>query len=129
MRRPFLLLLVALLATAGACGGDDGGAEPTPGAEGAFGEADDCTELVDEAVRAYRQVLERLGDARRTDTERIDEALIAFGDGPDLAVRYDGLGCGADFATAVCEATDRLEAGGPAGRDVLQTLTAGCRAA
>jgi hypothetical protein len=121
------LVIVAVFALTG-CGGDQD-PDNRPGANGAFGGADDCGELVDEAVAAYERVLTQLGDARRTDTERVDAALQSFGgEGPDLAVRYDGLGCGGDFDRAVCTATADLRAGGPAARDVLTTLQEGCRA-
>ena len=83
----------------------------------------DCEQLVDQTVEARARVLEQLGDARRTDTERIDEALSAFGgDGPDLAVRYEGLGCDQSFDDAVCAAMPDLAPAGPGepgpGRDV-----------
>jgi hypothetical protein len=119
-----LLLLLALLLPA--CG-DDGGEDEVAGGSGAFGGADDCSQLVDETLEARARVLEQLGDARRTDTERIDEALTSFGgDGPDLAVRYEGLGCDTAFDDAVCAAMADLTAGGPAGQDLVDTWTDSC---
>jgi hypothetical protein len=132
-----LAVLVVALVLAG-CGDD--GASTTPidragpgdvtdaGVEGAFGDAGDCDALVDEAVDAYRRVLDELGDAGRNQVNRIDAALESFGGvGPDLAVRFEGLDCGeADFQTAVCSATADLTAGGPAGEDFLAGLRAGC---
>ena len=71
-------VLVAVFALVGltACGGD---AEPeiTAGANGAFGGADDCAQLVEATIAARARVLEQLGDADRDDTERIDTALTA----------------------------------------------------
>jgi len=125
MRRALPLVLAGLVVLSGC--GKDADPDDRPGSAGVFGGADDCTELVQQAVAAYRTVLADLGDARRTDTERIDRALAAFGEGPDLAVRYDGLECDASFDAAVCEAAAGLEAEGPAGRDLLGTLRSGCR--
>jgi hypothetical protein len=122
--RRCLFLLFALLLVVPACGGDDG--DETPANAGAFGEADDCTQLVDQTLEARSEVLQELGDARRTDTERIDAALISFGEGPDLAQRYEGLGCGQDFDTAVCAALGDLHGAGPAGRDLVATWTDAC---
>ena len=124
MRRcAFLLLtLFLVLPACGDDGGDDGASVPG----GAFGGADDCSQLVDQTLQARSQVLEELGDARRTDTERIDAALISFGEGPDLARRYEGLGCGQDFDTAVCAGATDLAADGPAARDLVATWTAAC---
>lgn len=121
-----ITLLSAVLTLVTACGGD-----PAPddraGASGAFGGADDCEQLVAQTVEARRRVLVDLGDARRSDTERIDEALTAFGgDGPDLAVRYEGLGCDQSFAEAVCAAADELRPAGPAGRDLVATWAQSC---
>jgi hypothetical protein len=124
VRRRLCLTVVALLALS-ACGGDSD-PDNRPGADGAFGGADDCRELVEETVAARTQVLEALGDAGRRDTERIDEALTSFGDGPDLAVRYEGLGCDRAFDTAVCEATTGLEPGGPAATDLVSTWAESC---
>ena len=127
MRRLLLLTLsLALAVGLTACGGDS---EPDnrPGAQGAFGGADDCDQLVEQTVEARARVLDELGDAGRNDTERIDAALTSFGgDGPDLAVRYEGLGCDESFATAVCDAADRLDATGPAARDLVATWAEGC---
>ena len=130
MRR-VLLLVAALVLALTACGGD-GDPDNRPGADGAFGGADSCSELVAQAGEAYRTVLDQLGDARRTDTERIDQALSTFGEGPDLAVRYDGLECDSSFDDAVCRAAGDLRAHGPAGltqeastfcrRDVLRAI-------
>jgi hypothetical protein len=64
--------------------------------------------------------------ARRTDTERIDQALESFGEGPDLAVRAEGLDCENALDAAVCDASSGLVAQGPAGRDLLAALTTGC---
>ena len=124
MRRCVYLSFLLLLLVP-ACGGDDG-ADEVAGAAGAFGEADDCSELVDQTLEARAAVLGELGDARRTDTERIDAALISFGEGPDLARRYEGLECGQDFDTAVCDALGSLQAAGPAGRDLVATWTEAC---
>lgn len=127
MRR-FLLppLLVLLLTLAGACG-EDARPDNRPGADGAFGGADDCGQLVEQTVDARARVLETLGDAGRRDTERIDEALDAFGgQGPDLAVRYEGLGCDQAFDDAVCAATGSLRPDGPAGRDLVATWSQSC---
>ena len=116
---------LALLLTVGC--GDDGPADEAA-APGAFGGADDCAQLVQQTLEARARVLEQLGDARRTDTERIDAALTAFGgDGPDLAVRYEGLGCDATFDEAVCGAMADLTPTGPAGRDLVATWTQSCR--
>lgn len=122
--RSLLLFLLLLLPVA--CGDDGGGEEAVAGAAGAFGEADDCAQLVDQTLAARAEVLEQLGDARRTDTERIDAALSTFGQGPDLSQRYQGLGCGEDFDTAVCAAAGDLRGQGPAGRDLVVTWTAAC---
>jgi hypothetical protein len=120
-------LLFSLLLLASACSGDDGGTDGSAGAGGAFGGSDDCTQLVDQTLAARARVLEQLGDARRSDTERIDVALTSFGgDGPDLAVRYEGLGCGQDFDDAVCASAGDLRGAGPAGRDLVTTWTASC---
>jgi hypothetical protein len=125
VRRAASFLLLALLLVP-ACG-DDGDEPEGAGASGAFGGADDCAQLVEQTVDARVRVLDQLGDARRTDTERIDEALTSFGgDGPDLAVRYDGLGCDRSFDEAVCDAMGGLRAAGPAGRDLVATWTASC---
>jgi hypothetical protein len=121
-----VFLFFALLLVVPACGGDDADEDARAGAAGAFGEADDCSQLVDQTLEARTQVLEELGDARRTDTERIDAALSSFGQGPDLAQRYEGLGCGEDFDTAVCNATGELQGAGPAGRDLVTTWTDAC---
>ena len=133
MRRvlPFALAaltVLALLAGVTRCSdsGDDTASEETiPGAAGAFGGSDDCQALVASAIEAYEQVLADLGDAGRDDTRRIDEALEAFGEGPDLAVRAEGLDCeGLD--DAICAASSELEADGPVARDLLESLTEGC---
>lgn len=127
--RVLVAVLVAVLALVGltACGGD---AEPeiTAGANGAFGGADDCAQLVEATIAARARVLEQLGDADRDDTERIDTALTAFGgEGPDLAVRYEGLGCDETFDAAVCAAAaDGLEPAGPAARDLVATWAESC---
>jgi hypothetical protein len=128
VRRAARLLLFALTLALSACGGDDGGGdEAAADAAGAFGGADDCEQLVAQTVEARARVVEALGDARRTDTERIDEALTSFGgDGPDLAVRYDGLGCDRSFDEAVCAAMGDLEATGPAGEDLVATWAESC---
>jgi hypothetical protein len=120
-----VFLLFALLLVVPACGGDDAD-DARAGADGAFGGADDCSQLVDQTLEARTHVLEELGDARRTDTERIDTALSTFGEGPDLAQRYEALGCGEDFDTAVCDATGDLQGAGPAGRDLVTTWTDAC---
>jgi len=122
------ILLFSLLLLLTACSGDDGGADDGAGdAGGAFDGAADCTQLVDQTVAARARVLEQLGDARRTDTERIDAALTSFGgDGPDLALRYEDLGCGADFDAAMCAAATDLQGDGPAARDLVATWTASC---
>ena len=126
MRRAAGLLLLALTLLLVGCSHDDP-AEEAAGAAGAFGGADDCEQLVDQTLEARARVLEALGDARRTDTERIDEALTAFGgDGPDLAVRYEGLGCDQSFDDAVCAAMSDLQAEGPASRDLVATWTQSC---
>ncbi len=125
MRRSaaLILLLVVVLT---ACGGGEG----VPGdriAEGAFAGAADCDELVQQTIDARQRVLVDLGDARRTDTARIDEALTSFGgDGPDLAVRYQDLGCDQSFDEAVCAAAPTLTSEGPAGRDLVATWTSSC---
>jgi hypothetical protein len=121
-----VFLLFALLLVVPACGGDDGGDDAGPGPAGAFGGADDCSQLVDQTLEARSHVLSELGDARRTDTERIDAALTSFGEGPDLAQRYQGLDCGDDFDTAVCSAAGDLRATGPAGRDLVATWAQAC---
>jgi len=127
VRRGGLLLLSSLLLLAPACAGDDGGDE-SAAAPGAFDGADDCTQLVDQTIEARARVLDQLGDARRTDTERIDTALTSFGgDGPDLALRYEDLGCGEDFDAAVCAAAADLHGDGPAGRDLVATWMASCQ--
>lgn len=123
MRR--CVFLFVLLLVVPACSGDDG-ADEAAGPAGAFGGADDCSQLVDQTLEARGLVLEELGDARRTDTERIDAALTSFGEGPDLARRYESLGCGQDFDTAVCDATSALRGAGPAGRDLVATWTQAC---
>ncbi len=126
MRRAACLLLAVLALLLTGCGKDEP-AEESAAAPGAFGGADDCEQLVDQTVEARARVLEELGDARRTDTERIDEALTSFGgDGPDLAVRYDALGCDEAFDEAVCAAMTGLEPDGPASRDLVATWTASC---
>jgi len=141
MRR-FLRVLSLALAFAlvgGACGEDS---DTTPideagpgdvtdaGAEGAFGEADDCSELVGQAVAAYERVVEGLGDADRSDIDRIDAAMESFGGiGPDLQVRYDALDCQAsDFEVEVCAAVADLAADGPAAQDFIDTVAASCEA-
>ena len=125
MRRAACLFLLALTLLLVGCSKDDPADEAA--AAGAFGGADDCEQLVAQTVEARARVLEHLGDARRTDTERIDEALTSFGgDGPDLAVRYDGLGCDEAFDEAVCAAMDGLEPAGPASRDLVATWQDSC---
>jgi hypothetical protein len=109
-----------------ACGGDDR-PDDRAGADGAFGGADDCTELAEQAVAARARVLAEIGDARRDDVERIDAALESFGgEGTDLAVRYQGLGCDRAFEEAVCAASASLEAAGPAGQDLVRTWRRSC---
>jgi hypothetical protein len=121
------ILLFSLLLLASACGGDDGGGDESAAAVGAFDGAGDCAQLVDQTIEARARVLSELGDARRTDTERIDAALTSFGgDGPDLALRYEDLGCGSDFDDAVCAAAADLQGEGPAGRDLVATWTDSC---
>ena len=129
MRRIALLLLsLALLVGLTACSDDDDAPDTTAGAAGAFGGADDCSQLVEETIAARARVLDELGDAGRDDTERIDAALTSFGgDGPDLAVRYEGLGCDEAFDQAVCAAAgDGFEPAGPAARDLVATWTESC---
>lgn len=126
MRRAACLALLVLALLLTGCGGDDA-ADEEAAAAGAFGGAEDCDQLVDQTLEARARVLDALGDARRNDTARIDEALTSFGgDGPDLAVRYEGLGCDRSFDEAVCAATGDLRATGPAGRDLLATWTDSC---
>lgn len=126
MRRLALLLLAAVTFVLAGCG-EDARPDNRPGAQGAFGGADDCGQLVEQTVEARARVLETLGDAGRGDTERIDEALTSFGgEGPDLAVRYEGLECDQSFDEAVCDATGSLRAAGPAGRDLVATWSASC---
>ena len=127
MRRGGILLFSLLLALT-ACSGDDGGGDDAADVPvGAFDSAGDCTQLVDQTLAARARVLDQLGDARRTDTERIDAALTSVGgDGPDLALRYEDLGCGADFDAAICEAAAELEGDGPAARDLITTWTDSC---
>jgi hypothetical protein len=126
VRRAACLLLVALTLLLVGCSHDDP-ADETAGAAGAFGGADSCEQLVDQTLEARARVLDQLGDARRTDTERIDEALTSFGgDGPDLAVRYEGLGCDESFDQAVCAAMSDLQPQGPASRDLVTTWSASC---
>ena len=121
-----LVLCLALAVGLTACSGDEE-PETAAGAAGAFGGADDCSQLVEETIAARARVLEELGDAGRNDTERIDAALTSFGgDGPDLAVRYEGLGCDEAFDDAVCAAADGLEAAGPAARDLVATWAESC---
>jgi hypothetical protein len=139
MRSPrHVLSLVLALALVGAACGED--AEPAPvdraepgdvtdaGAEGAFGQVDDCGRLAEEAVAAYGRVVAELGDAQRTDTERIDAALDSFGGlGPDLNVRAEALDCDDDAVQAqVCAAVVTLEPGGPAAQDVVDRVRSGC---
>jgi hypothetical protein len=130
-------LVVALTVASAACGGDR---ETTPadraepgdvtdaGAEGAFGEFDDCAELADEAAAAYERVVDELGDADRTDVETIDAALDSFGGlGPDLSVRADALDCTTeDMQVKVCAAVGALEGGGPAAQDFIDRALTGC---
>ena len=129
MRRIALLLLsLALVVGLTACSDDVDTPDTSAGAAGAFGGADDCSELVEETLAARARVLDELGDAGRNDTERIDAALTSFGgDGPDLAVRYEGLGCDESFDDAVCAAAaDDLEPAGPAARDLVATWAESC---
>lgn len=128
MRRlaPVVVCCLALAVGLTACGGDEE-PETTAGAAGAFGGADDCTQLVEETIAARARVLDELGDAGRDDTEQIDAALTSFGgDGPDLAVRYEGLGCDEAFDAAVCAAAEGLEGAGPAARDLVATWAESC---
>ena len=85
--------------------------------------AADQIEVVDLAPQSLR---DRLAAGSVYPAERIDAALSSFGQGPDLAQRYEGLGCGQDFDTAVCEATGDLRGAGPAGRDLVTTWTDAC---
>ena len=129
MRRIALLLVsLALVVGLTACSDDDDTPDTSAGAAGAFGGADDCSELVEETLAARARVLDELGDAGRNDTERIDAALTSFGgDGPDLAVRYEGLGCDESFDDAVCAAAaDGLEPAGPAARDLVAPWAESC---
>jgi hypothetical protein len=138
--RAFALLL-ALAMLLGACGSADDGTTPIDragpgdvtdaGVEGAFGSAEDCEELIDEAADAFARVVTELGDAGRNQVNRIDAALESFGGvGPDLQVRFDGLDCGEDeFQAAVCAAIGGLTAGGPAAEDFLDVAAGGCDAA
>lgn len=126
MRLAPVVCCLALAVGLTACSGDDA-PETAAGAQGAFGGADDCAQLVDETIAARARVLDELGGAGRNDTERIDAALTAFGgDGPDLAVRYEGLGCDEAFDDAVCAAAEGLEGTGPAARDLVATWTESC---
>lgn len=138
MRRParaLTLVLTGLLLLT-ACGEDAETASPDDagpgevtdaGEEGAFGEADSCDRLVEEAVASYGRVVAELGDADRSQSRRIDAALDSFGGaGPDLAVRYDALDCGDEFDAEVCVALAALEPGGPAARDFLDDARQGC---
>jgi hypothetical protein len=135
--RAFALFLV-LAMLVGACGGTDDGTTPIDraepgdvtdaGVEGAFGSADDCDALIDEAADAFARVVTELGDAGRNQVNRIDAALESFGGvGPDLKVRFDGLDCGEDeFQAAVCAAIGGLTAEGPAAQDFLDATAGGC---
>ena len=98
------------------------------GAEGAFGEADDCSELVGQAVVAYERVVEGLGDADRSDIDRIDAAMESFGGiGPDLQVRYDALDCGqVDFDQQICAAARDLDPAGPVAEDFVAAILETC---
>ena len=139
MRRYLRVLSLALaLTVVGAACGEDG--EPAPidragpgevtdaGVEGAVGEADDCSQLVDQAVTSYRRVVEELGDADRTEVDRIDAAMESFGGvGPEREVRYDALDCGhEDFDDAVCAAAGDLEAAGPVAEDFVDDILTTC---
>ena len=127
MRRLLLIVPVLVLALGLSACGDEAAPDDQPAAVGAFSGADDCAQLVDETIEARARVLDELGDAGRNDTERIDEALTSFGgDGPDLAVRYEGLGCDESFDDAVCAATDGLQPAGPAARDLVATWVESC---
>ena len=132
---PSLFLAVALALAA--CGSDSNttpideagpGNVTDAGAEGAFGEADDCSELVDEAMAAYERVVEELGDADRSEVDRIDAAMESFGgSGPDLQVRYDALDCGqGDFDEEVCGAAQGLEPAGPVAEDFVAGVLETC---
>jgi len=134
-----LLVLIGAALLAVSCTGDQDLTDPESatiedpadaGLEGAFGQAGDCADLVDQAVDSYRRVVDRLGRAGRNQIDRIDAAMDSFGGvGPDLAVRYEALECDrGSFDDAVCGATADLVAGGPAAKDFLAPLRSGCRA-
>lgn len=139
MRRfPRALTLVLALAVLGAACGEDREVVPIDeagpgdvtdaGVEGAFGEADDCSELVDQALDSYQRVVGGLGDADRSEVDRIDAAMESFGGvGPDLQVRYDALDCGQeDFDRAVCAAVGDLDPTGPAAEDFVGAIVTTC---
>ncbi len=125
MRRVLPVLLVVVALVLAGCGGD---ADPdvTAGSDGAFGQADDCTQLADQAVAARARVLRRLGDAGRRDVEAIDAAMETFGGSTDLATRYEGLDCDTSFDEAVCAASADLAPAGPAAEDLVATWAAAC---
>lgn len=126
-----LLIVAACGAEAETASPDEAGpGEVTDaGEEGAFGAADDCGRLVEEAVASYGRVVRELGDAGRSRTRRIDAALEAFGGtGPDLAVRYEALDCGDGFDAGVCAGIAALEPGGRAARDFLENAASSCDA-
>lgn len=87
-----------------------------------------CQGLGQLYLSTYQGVLDRLGDAGRDDTERIDEAMESFGAGGQLmSARFNELGCGdAERQAVACRGAERLTADGDVAQDLINILSAAC---
>lgn len=91
-------------------------------------DATSCDAVGDLVVTTYQEVLDLLGDAKRSDSERIDTAYDAFGSGGTLvSARFQELGCTPEEQQeVVCGSVDELVAQGETGEDLMANLKAMC---